>query len=269
MSLICPLCHSSLNLTERSWCCENRHQFDQAKEGYVNLLPVQHKGSREPGDSAEMMQARRDFLQAGYYQPLRDKVVDVLNQHLQVPAAQILDTGCGEGYYTGALADNFAPAGKVFGLDVAKMAIRLAAKRYPQVLFCVASSQRLPFADHSLDAVVRIYAPCNEAELNRVIKLGGYLLTVTPGPHHLAQFKALIYRDVQLHAPEGKVYQGFQQRARHALTYPMALTGQAATTLLQMTPFAWRARPDVWQTLAESAQFHCEADFVITLWQRD
>ncbi len=61
MSLICPLCHSSLNLTERSWCCENRHQFDQAKEGYVNLLPVQHKGSREPGDSAEMMQARRDF----------------------------------------------------------------------------------------------------------------------------------------------------------------------------------------------------------------
>ncbi|PWL00999.1 23S rRNA (guanine745-N1)-methyltransferase [Pantoea allii] len=269
MSLICPLCHFPLSLTERSWRCENRHQFDQAKEGYVNLLPVQHKGSREPGDSADMMQARREFLQAGYYQPLRDRVVSVLDQHLQQPAAQILDIGCGEGYYTGAFADSLAPEGQVYGLDVAKMAIRLAAKRYPQVLFCVASSQRLPFSDNMLDAVVRIYAPCNEAELSRVIKPGGLLLTVTPGPHHLEQFKALIYREVQLHASEEKVYQGFTQRAQHRLTYPMALTAQAATTLLQMTPFAWRARPEVWQSLAESSQFHCEADFMITLWQRD
>ena len=43
MSLICPLCHSPLTFNARSWSCENRHQFDQAKEGYVNLLPVQHK----------------------------------------------------------------------------------------------------------------------------------------------------------------------------------------------------------------------------------
>lgn len=269
MSLICPLCHLSLTLTAHSWRCENRHQFDQAKEGYVNLLPVQHKGSREPGDSAEMMQARREFLQAGYYQPLRDRVVAVLNQHLQQPAAQILDIGCGEGYYTGALADNLAPEGQVYGLDVAKMAVRLAAKRYSQVLFCVASSQRLPFDDNTLDAVVRIYAPCNEAELSRVIKPGGLLLTVTPGPHHLEQFKALIYREVQLHAAEEKTYQGFNALAQHRLTYPMALAGQAATTLLQMTPFAWRARPDVWQALADSTPFHCDADFMLTLWQRD
>ena len=75
MSLICPLCHLPLMLVDRSWRCDNHHQFDQAKEGYVNLLPVQHKNSREPGDSAEMMQARREFLQAGHYQPLRDRVV--------------------------------------------------------------------------------------------------------------------------------------------------------------------------------------------------
>jgi 23S rRNA (guanine745-N1)-methyltransferase len=269
MSLNCPLCHFPLTLTDRSWRCENRHQFDQAKEGYVNLLPVQHKGSREPGDSADMMQARRAFLQAGHYQPLRDNVVAVLNQHLNQPAAQILDIGCGEGYYTGALASELAPEGQVYGLDVAKMAVRLAAKRYAQVLFCVASSHRLPFGDASLDAVVRIYAPCNETELSRVIKPGGFLLTVTPGPHHLQQLKALIYRDVQLHASEEKSYQGFRQLAQHRLTYPMALSGESATTLLQMTPFVWRARPDVWQSLAERTQFPCDADFMITLWQRD
>ena len=149
------------------------------------------------------------------------------------------------------------------------MAIRLAAKRYAEVLFCVASSQRLPFASQSLDAIVRIYAPCNEAELARVLKPGGIVLTVTPGPHHLQQFKALIYREVQLHAAEQKTYPEFHQIARHSLRYPMALTGAAAVTLLQMTPFAWRARDEVWQTLQQSELFNCDADFTLTLWQRD
>ncbi len=153
------------------------------------MLPVQHKGSRAPGDSAEMMQARREFLQAGHYQPLREKLPH---------ADALLDIGCGEGIYTSALS---ALGAQVYGLDIAKNAIRLAAKRYPNVQFCVASSQRLPFADALLDAIVRIYAPCNKAELARVIKPGGVLLTVTPGAHHLKQFKALIYREVQLHAP--------------------------------------------------------------------
>jgi len=260
MSLICPLCHTPLVLTARSWCCENRHQFDQAKEGYVNLLPVQHKRSREPGDSAEMMQARREFLEAGYYQPLRDRVVSLLDATLCRPGSQILDIGCGEGYYTAALAAANSETGQVYGLDVARMAIRLAAKRYAEVLFCVASSQRLPFASQSLDAIVRIYAPC---------KPGGIVLTVTPGPHHLQQFKALIYREVQLHAAEQKTYPEFHQIAQHSLRYPMALTGAAAVTLLQMTPFAWRARDEVWQTLQQSELFNCDADFTLTLWQRD
>lgn len=265
MLLICPLCHLPLQPENRSWRCENRHQFDQAKEGYLNLLPVQHKGSREPGDSPEMMQARREFLQAGHYQPLRDGVVALLREKLQ-DAGALLDIGCGEGYYTSALS---ALGGKVYGLDIAKNAIRLAAKRYPDVQFCVASSQRLPFADASLDGVVRIYAPCNEAELTRVVRPGGVLLTVTPGAHHLQQFKALIYREVQLHAPEEKCYSGFSEESQQSLRYAMHLSGDAAATLLQMTPFAWRAKPSVWGELQASKTFECDADFRLTLWRRD
>ena len=74
---------------------------------------------------------------------------------------------------------------------------------------------------------------------------------------------------MQLHVPEQKAYPGFRQLAQHALRYPMALTGAAATTLLQMTPFAWRAREEVWQTLQQSEQFSCDADFTLTVWQRD
>lgn len=267
MSLICPICHQPLLPQANSFRCDAAHQFDKAKEGYVNLLPVQHKGSREPGDSAEMLQARRVFLDAGHYQPLRDGVAEILARQLSQQSAQILDIGCGEGYYTAAMAEAL-PHAQLFGLDVAKAAIRMAAKRYRAVKFCVASSQRLPFADASLDAVVRIYAPCNEDELSRVIKPGGFLLTVTPAAHHLQQFKALIYREVQLHEAEEKVYAGFKQIDQQNINYTMTLSGSAAVSLLQMTPFAWRAREEVWQNLAASSEFCCDADFTLTLWQR-
>lgn len=100
MSFSCPLCHQPLSREKNSYICPQRHQFDMAKEGYVNLLPVQHKRSRDPGDSAEMIQARRAFLDAGHYQPLRDAIVAQLRERLDEKATAVLDIGCGEGYYT-------------------------------------------------------------------------------------------------------------------------------------------------------------------------
>ncbi len=263
MSYSCPLCHAPLTRSGNSYLCPQRHQFDQAKEGYVNLLPVQHKRSREPGDSAEMMQARRAFLDAGHYQPLRDAVSDKLRA---IEPENLLDIGCGEGYYTHAFA---AKAGQTWGLDVSKTAVRYGAKRYPQVNFCVASSQRLPFDDNSMDVVVRIYAPCNPLELKRVVKPGGWVITVTPGPRHLMEMKGLIYSEIQLHAPHSEVIEGFSLVSHDALAYPMQLTGEEATTLLQMTPFAWRAKPEVWEALKRETQFNCQTDFAIHAWQRE
>ena len=100
MFYLCPLCYRPLAKKDRSFICEKHHQFDIAKEGYVNLLPVQHKSSKDPGDNGEMMQARRAFLQQGYYQPMRDKINRLLEQYLTSSHAFILDIGCGEGYYT-------------------------------------------------------------------------------------------------------------------------------------------------------------------------
>lgn len=136
MSFSCPLCHQPLTQANNSFVCPGRHQFDVAKEGYVNLLPVQHKRSRDPGDSAEMMQARRAFLDAGHYQPLRDAIVNVLKEKSTSEDAAILDIGCGEGYYTHAFADALTGC-TTFGLDVSKVAIKAAARRYPQVTFAL------------------------------------------------------------------------------------------------------------------------------------
>ncbi|SUG29737.1 23S rRNA methyltransferase A [Salmonella enterica subsp. arizonae] len=55
-----------------------------------------------------MMQARRAFLDAGHYQPLRDAVINLLRGRLDKSATAILDIGCGEGYYTHVFADAVA-----------------------------------------------------------------------------------------------------------------------------------------------------------------
>lgn len=267
MSYLCPLCHAPLAPEGKSFVCPQGHQFDKAKEGYVNLLPVQHKRSKDPGDSSEMMQARRAFLDAGHYQPLRDTICQILEQ---VAPATLLDIGCGEGYYTADFAQIAAKQnGITWGLDVAKVAIRYAAKRYPQVQFCVASSHRLPFDDNSLDAVVRIFAPCKAEELARVVKPGGVVITATPGPRHLMQLKGLIYDNVVLHSTESESLPGFVAEQTQQIGWPMTLQGNEAVALLQMTPFAWRARPEVWETLTAETAFNCETDFVIRVWRRE
>lgn len=216
------------------------------------------------------MVSRRAFLDAGHYQPLRDRLTDILDKAIPQTADTLLDIGCGEGYYTAAFAERLMPqrALRVFGLDVAKVAIRYASRRYRDVSFCVASSHRLPFADGSLDAVIRIYAPCKTQELYRAIKPGGLVITVAPGPRHLYQLKGLIYQDVQLHTDLDERLEGFDRISTETLAYGMKLSGEEAFNLLQMTPFAWRATEAVMTSLKAQTAFECETDFLIRIHQR-
>ncbi|GAB6261688.1 23S rRNA (guanine(745)-N(1))-methyltransferase [Photobacterium sp. R1] len=265
----CPLCHQPLEHRENYWRCQQNHQFDQAKEGYVNLMPVHHKSSKNPGDNKEMMQARRAFLEAGHYAPMKDKVVALLHRYAPANSHRLLDIGCGEGYYTSAfraLSDQH-PALTVHGLDISKVAVRYAAKRYKDCHSCVASSHRLPFADNSLDAMVRIYAPCKADEITRTLKPGGILLTVTPAARHLHQLKAQIYDEVRPHDIPAESLPGMSLIHEEQLHYEMTLDGKEATALMQMTPFAWKTPDSVWQFLAQQQAFHCEADFTLRVYQ--
>ena len=73
-ALACPLDGAPLQRQAVSLRCPEGHCFDLAAQGYVNLLPVQNKRSRDPGDSKEMVAARRRFLEVGHYQPIADAV---------------------------------------------------------------------------------------------------------------------------------------------------------------------------------------------------
>ncbi len=271
MAYQCPLCQQSLSLNQRTYSCANNHQFDMAKEGYVNLMPAHHKRSKDPGDNKEMMQARRRFLDGGHYDPMRQKVAELCKRYLENSDHQLLDIGCGEGYYTTYIADALkeqSSEAKTFGLDISKVAIRYASKRYPNCDFTVASSHRLPFADDCLDGILRIYAPCKTEELNRCIQPGGVVITVTPAARHLYEFKQGIYQDVRLHEEQPEDIDNFTVTHEEKVNYMMTLSGDEAFDLLQMTPFAWRASEAYKQELKDSTNIQCEADFMIRVYSK-
>lgn len=260
---LCPLCQQPLQLQQNQYRCSASHSFDIAREGYVNLLPVQHKGSKDPGDNKAMMLARRQFLQAGWYKPLSDRLNELA---LSLSPATILDLGCGEGYYSGRLAA-VLPNSSLCGIDISKAAIRYAAKSYPQQQFAVASAYQLPFADDSFELILRVYAPSQPAELKRVIRSGGYLLTVTPAPHHLVEMKHVLYPQVRLHPETITDIEGFSHQQRQQLSYPLHFTQQQdLDNLIQMVPLAWKFTPEIRQRLFEQSPA-ISIDFYIDLYQ--
>ncbi len=267
MSYICPLCSHSLFLDDRTWRCANNHCFDIAKEGYVNLLPVQKKHSKDPGDNKLMMQARRAFLEAGFYQHLSDSVNQLAEEYIDSKQASLLDLGCGEGYYAGRLADA-VPNSKVNGLDISKTAVRLASKTHKQIELCVASAFRLPFADASFDAVLRIYAPSVARELVRVVKEDGFLITVSPGPKHHWFLKTLIYRKPELHDETDNQVAGFERTHVERLESVMSLSdAQDIDNFLNMTPYAWKLTEAQKKQLSGSG-IECELDFKIQIFKK-
>lgn len=270
MSYLCPICAQPLHQQEKSFCCDKRHQFDQAKEGYVNLLPVQKKSSKNPGDNKEMMQARREFLDRGFYQTLSDRVNQIAQDVLcDLPSPQLLDLGCGEGYYTNRLASSLtAHDYQCDGLDISKSAIRYAAKRYKNIRFCVASAYDTPFADASQDLITRIYAPSQDSELKRLIKPGGHLLTVTPASDHLFELKQKIYQNPEKHSMNPELIEGFELVRQEQLTDVITLSDATdCRNLLEMTPFAWKMSDEQKTELCRTA-LKLTLDFNINLYKR-
>lgn len=147
--------------------------------------------------------------------------------------------------------------------------MRYASKRYIECDFSVASSYRLPFADNSLDVIVKVYAPSSEEELLRCLKPGGVLISVTPGERHLYQLRERIYETVRPHQDETEKFNTLALVDQTPLHYEMALESGSGLQLLQMTPFAWKASDELRASLADSEQFLCEADFVISRYKKD
>ena len=194
---ICPVCKDKLNRIDNSWRCPKGHSFDIARKGYVNLLTTAKHNPKTAGDNADMVKARTEFLDKGYYSPLAEKIRGVAEENLaDTKSPVIIDSGCGEGFYTAELAQ-IENAG-IYGIDISKHAVahcmtRVHLAGIKNCNFAVASSFELPFADNCADAVVSVFAPVCNDEYARVLKKQGKLILVSPSPRHLFELKAAVY----------------------------------------------------------------------------
>lgn len=269
-SYICPICRENLSFQHNSWHCINGHCFDRAKEGYVNLLPVNKKKSKDPGDNKDMMFARREFLNAGYYQHLSERV-NQLAIEWQSSANAILDLGCGEGYYSHRLIQAFERTSHKVnfqGLDISRSAIKYAAKRYKELNFCIASAYELPFADNTFDLALRIFAPSKVTELSRVLNNDGILITVSPDKTHHFAIKKMIYALPKYHDDGDSELLGFSLCHQERLISNLVLNDAVAIEhFLQMTPYAWKLTQAQKKQLMEKG-LACELDFSIKIYRK-
>ena len=262
--VICPLCEKPLNRNDKNWCCENGHSFDIARQGYVNLLTVQQKHSLNPGDTREMVLARRQFLEAGYYLPIGETLKKLVSQH--APDAQcVLDVGCGEGYYLTHLPH----IPQRVGIDISKEAVRCAAAKYKDNLWFTATASHLPFENGSFDCLLSMFALTMEEEYHRVLKPGGLFLQVLAGKNHLTGLKKIIYPTL---TEKEKNLQpeltGFTLLASETLTFDFTLTeGEQVQNLLSMTPHVWRISKEAAQTLRETTSLQDRAEVIFNLYQ--
>jgi 23S rRNA (guanine745-N1)-methyltransferase len=212
VSLLCTVrgCGAPLAAVEsgtgRALACPRGHRFDLARSGYCNLLQPQDRRSRRPGDSAAALGARRRLFDRGLGDWLLPHLLSAFDE-LHLPAgAAVLDVGCGEGFYLGALAREREI--EAHGLDISAAAIELAARRYPQLSWVVANTDRsLPYSSGCFDLALSLTSRLNGPELRRVLRPrgdaafpaagapgngSGLLLIGVPGADDLVELRAAV-----------------------------------------------------------------------------
>jgi SAM-dependent methyltransferase len=265
------VCGAPLVRSAVAFVCADGHSFDVAREGYVNLLSPRQTKRAISGDSAEMLSARRRFLDSGFYEPLRDLIVSASSAALRERACDVggstgvLEVGCGEGYYIGGVAAALAEADGVafLGTDLSKDAARMAARRYPSVDFFVCDiNDRIRLPDESIGLLLDIFAPRHPQEFARVLEPGGSALIAIPSPTHLQSLRRTLgLLDIEAEK-ESRLLSRFASlftvADRHELEFEVELGREAAGWLVEMGPNHWHEHGEL---IGDT--FTAEASFVI------
>ncbi|MBQ8960171.1 MAG: methyltransferase domain-containing protein [Ruminococcus sp.] len=258
--LSCPVCGEKLENSGKTYACPNRHSFDIARSGYVNLLLSKHSGGVH-GDNKLMVTARRDFLEAGHYEPLREALCRKVGQFAR-EGSVILDAGCGEGYYTSAIIDRSKVAVELTGIDISKTAVELAAKRKCGAVFAAGSVFHLPVLSGSCDILVTLFAPYCGEEFRRVLKPGGIMIMAIPSEGHLWELKTAIYDAPYKNEVKPYELEGFEFLGSERITGTAHLTDQQQIwDLFTMTPYYYKTGSKEQERLRELTELEVTTDF--------
>ena len=233
----CPICQENLTLVEGSLKCNNRHSFDLAKFGYVNLAPQIKQSANY---DKENFQNRQQILEAGFYQAILDAISDLLASSENTET--ILDIGCGEGFYSRKLQENH-PDKTFYAFDISKDSVQIAAKSEPNwaVNWFVGDLARLPIKDASMDILLDIFSPANYGEFRRVLSKDGILIKVIPTENHLKEIRQrvqdqLTNKDYSNQDIKNHFQEHFTILSNQTASLTKTITAEQLQALLSMTP---------------------------------
>lgn len=274
-NFVCPVDGLVLMQVDKSLCCGQGHVFDMAREGYCNLLLVQDKASRDPGDNREMVAARRRFLNTGYFAPVVKRLVAAVKE---IAAAlqrheifTVVDAGCGEGYYLdhikeSALAWDFPGELRLAGCDISKWALKAAAKRSTDIGWVVAANRRLPFAPQSVNLILSLFGYPAWTSFRELQPPHGRVVVVDTGVDHLRELREIIYPKInesKLPSIQPAIDCGYVLEREETLKFTFKLnTSSEIQDLLAMTPHAYRINEDRRRALDQLKQLSLTGDVV-------
>ncbi|WP_124098027.1 methyltransferase domain-containing protein [Ruminococcus sp. Marseille-P6503] len=271
---ICPVCGKNLKPSKNVCRCRNGHCFDIARNGYINLLTTKGRNPKKAGDNPLMVKARSSFLDKGYYRPLAVKAAEIIKALLNGKEQPvIIDSGCGEGYYTSFYACELKNA-EIYGIDLSKSAVSHCAARSRQnglanVSFAVASAFELPFRALSTDLIVSAFAPVSNDEYTRVLKKGGFLVIISPAARHLYGLKSVLYDEPYENRPNAYGLRKFAKIQEEEITYSVTLSSnEDIRNLFAMTPYFYKTPEESGSRLEALEALETECSFLIEAYRK-
>lgn len=224
MNILCPVCKGKLYKVDNTYKCVNNHSYDISKEGYVNLSMQK---TQDTGDNPEMINARTNFLNRGYYSFLREKVNELIDTN-----DSLIDLACGEGYYT-----SYFKAKDKIGIDLSKQGIKKASKHDKNTTYLLNSIFHNPLQDKCADKIITIFAPIAKEEIYRLLKDNGSFILVKPNVNHLIELKKTIYDNPYLNEVEDINIENMEIVEHIEVENKSLLNNEDLSNLFMMTPY--------------------------------
>ncbi len=246
--------------------CDNKHHLDKHEQGYWLFS----QAKKPHIDSRQLMRAKRFLLESGVFNPLLQVLQQELTAQLGEKRAVLshLDFDCGEGFFLRQLTETLQAKVENLtqtGISEAENALFSAAKSYADATYIVSQLKQLPFADNSFDLITLLDKPLKGKELLRVLKPSGIMVQVSPGPRHLWQIKQYIYPNLVEKAADFPLDKSLTLLSVQRIRFYLDVSAEDALTLMEMTPFAWRASDKIKKQMLAGDFSQLEVDFHLTI----
>lgn len=255
MNILCPICKKPLYQINKSYQCINHHNFDIAKQGYLNL---NLHNSQNTGDNPDMIKSRQRFLEKNYYSFLREEVNKLINEN-----DCLIDLACGQGYYT-----SYFKAKDKIGIDLSKQGLKIAAKNDPNTLYLLSSIFHVPLNDGCADKIITIFAPIANQEICRLLKEKGQFILVRPDVFHLIELKEKIYDNPYLNQAEDTILQGLKLEKRINISQKATIDNETLTDLFNMTPYVHKTAKKDKEKLLQVKELTVTFAFIIEIYTK-